>query len=266
MLCSVQRERVAKMMFVVLFSVVVLLGGTASRPVRRLGWLRDYEEQKTRIFVRGHDAGHKMKVAEIHDSLSHNKNDEHCTNAATAPQVIDLSLATTNKPRLILHVGPSKSATTSLQTDLTSVQRDLEVDGYSYAGRYYNPYTNVTTGEYFLNRSETTLLTAAHTMLKHCDLEPRVECCRNFSAELKAYPHAGQQRNIILSEEPFGNQWQHVKIGKRFAMPFKTTGMLRLWSDIGASTLGYQVHATSVNERIVMNRKRVRGQHMVDDW
>jgi len=197
-------------MFVVLFSVIVLLGGTASRPVRRLGLLRDYEEQKARVFVRNHNAGTKMKVADISNRCSKNGNAEHRTSAGTAAASgSDLSLATTNKPRLILHVGPSKSATTSLQTDLTSVQRDLEADGYSYAGRYYNPYTNITSGEYFLNRSETTLLTAAHTMLKHCELEPRVECCRNFSAELRAYSHAKKQRNIILSEEPFGNQWQH---------------------------------------------------------
>lgn len=125
----------------------------------------------------------------------------------------DLSFVSSNKPRLILHVGPSKTATTSLQTDLTLVQDQLQTDGYMYAGRYYRPYTNQRTGVYHLNRTESTLLAAAHSMLKRCKIKPRVKCCLDFAAEMKAYSHQEsskhqkQQYNIILSEEPFGNQW-----------------------------------------------------------
>lgn len=111
-----------------------------------------------------------------------------------------------NKPRLILHVGPSKSATTTLQTDLTAVQAALEADDYSYAGRYYNPFVNNATGEFHLGRSESGLLVAAHTMLKHCNKPSRSDCCRTFARQLD---HYSPQKNIILSEEPFGNMWRH---------------------------------------------------------
>lgn len=116
------------------------------------------------------------------------------------------------KPKLILHVGPSKSATTSLQTDLTSLQPFLEADGFSYGGRYYNPFIN-DNGNFDLGRSESHLLTTAHNMLKHCNFneQSRVECCRNFTLDLLNYPHRGNQRNIILSEEPFGNQWRDTE-------------------------------------------------------
>ena len=92
------------------------------------------------------------------------------------------------------------------------MQKELEADGYSYAGRYYEPFVGEN-GEFRLGRSESKLLVAAHNMLKFCDQEPRVLCCRNFSKALAAYPHHNrdQQRHIILSEEPFGNQWRDTR-------------------------------------------------------
>lgn len=178
-----------------LLCLIVLLLGMVSRPsYHRTDWMRLYEQ----------DA--EDQIIAIADAAAYIDASACGSHALGVNQ-----LAPTNKPRLILHVGPSKSATTSLQTDLTSVQAELETDGYLYAGRYYNPYTNNATGQYTLKRSESSLLTSAHNMLLRCKLEPRVECCRNFSAELRRFPHSGKQRNIILSEEPFGNFWQNAE-------------------------------------------------------
>lgn len=111
------------------------------------------------------------------------------------------------KSRLILHVGPSKSATTSLQTDMTAFQSNLYRDGFLYAGRYYRPFVNETSGLYHVNRSESSLVTAAHTMLLNCDLEPRILCCQGFADELDDFSTSGEY-DVILSEEPLGNQWR----------------------------------------------------------
>jgi hypothetical protein len=115
--------------------------------------------------------------------------------------------------QLILHVGPSKTATTSLQTDLTDYRVDLLDDGYWYAGRYYKLSTNETDGTTHLDRSgESTLLTEAHNMFEnqYCqatDIVGRVDCCRKFATELNQVVQRSGFRRIVLSEEPFGNRW-----------------------------------------------------------
>jgi hypothetical protein len=114
---------------------------------------------------------------------------------------------------LILHVGPSKTATTSLQTDLTVYRVDLLDDGYWYAGRYYKLSTNKTDGTTHLDRSgESMLLTEAHNMFEHqyCqakDIAGRVDCSRKFATELNQVVQRSGFRRIVLSEEPFGNRW-----------------------------------------------------------
>lgn len=47
------------------------------------------------------------------------------------------------KPKLVIHIGPHKTASTTLQTDLTYYQDILRLDNYKYLGRYYHPTTVV---------------------------------------------------------------------------------------------------------------------------
>jgi hypothetical protein len=83
----------------------------------------------------------------------------------------------------------------------------LRADNYHYAGRYYRPYIN-NDGELKGNRSESALITTAHNMMKRCDLVPRSGCCDFFVKRLDAFRKRHPDSNLILSEEPFGNQWQ----------------------------------------------------------
>ena len=176
-------------------AAIVLLVNHLSHSQRQL-WLR------SRSVSQGNGALVPFRAAQF--------GKKHIKLAAAAD--VETGLPATNKRRLILHVGPSKTATTSLQTDLSSLQGELHADGFAYAGRYYFPYTNATTGDFYLNRSETPLLEAAHSMLKRCELVPRSDCCATFSDQLDTYPGSKKQsRNIILSEEPFGNQWREAK-------------------------------------------------------
>lgn len=62
-----------------------------------------------------------------------------------------------NKPYFILHVGPPKTATTSLQTDFTKFNATLAQDRYYYAGRYYNPAWNAKLNKMVPNRKQSRL-------------------------------------------------------------------------------------------------------------
>lgn len=112
------------------------------------------------------------------------------------------------RPRLIVHVGPSKSATTSLQTDMTAFQRALHQDGILYAGRYYHPFINQTSGLFHINRTETVLSDLAHHMLVGCHLEPKTACLDDFLEELNSFAASETGPfDVILSDESLGNQW-----------------------------------------------------------
>ena len=108
-------------------------------------------------------------------------------------------------PRLILHVGPSKSATTTLQTDLTAALDEGWLTS-EYLGRFYRPYRAPSTNALMLNRSESPLLIAAREMLhsSQCRHPSRV-CCSKFHNLLEAYRK--WNRTVILSDEAFGNMW-----------------------------------------------------------
>ena len=125
----------------------------------------------------------------------------------------DAYAGVTYRHHLVLHVGPSKTATTSLQTDLTALQEALRADGYAYAGRYYTPWIDDTDagGTFHLGRSQSSLLATAHSMLKQCPHSDnqRWRCCEAFAQELNAYVRQQGVPHVILSEEPFGNQWRN---------------------------------------------------------
>jgi len=111
------------------------------------------------------------------------------------------------KPHLVLHVGPSKTGTTSLQTDLTRFQDRgyLAADNYFYAGRYYHPFYNEK-GILQVNKTTSPLLDEARGMLqKECTLSPRSRCCAEFKRQLDEYRRLGL--NVILSDEAFNHFW-----------------------------------------------------------
>jgi hypothetical protein len=62
------------------------------------------------------------------------------------------SMKTTTKPRLVIHIGPPKTGSTSLQADLTAMQDFLRKDGFVYLGRLYKPYRNPKNGKIVINR------------------------------------------------------------------------------------------------------------------
>jgi hypothetical protein len=106
-----------------------------------------------------------------------------------------------SKPYFVLHVGPPKTATTTLQTELTHYQRALAEDDYGYLGqRMVNP-DNMWDHEH----GELLLMLQDRDCQKHVH-EARINghrpwprCWRRFLQVLKLRRHEG--RSVILSEE-----------------------------------------------------------------
>jgi hypothetical protein len=159
---------------------------------------------------------------DIHDSgvFDHGHNDEQQNNTGAIH-------TRKKKGHLILHVGPAKTATTTLQTDLTASHDRgwLIHDQMWYAGRYYRPYMRPATGELNINRSESALLTATRRMLYRCPDANKTACCVAFASELEALykskwhehqKHAGSSGDttfyltVVVSDEAFMNMWKDV--------------------------------------------------------
>ena len=131
----------------------------------------------------------------------------------------------TKKGHLILHVGPSKTATTSLQTDLTMAEDRgwLGEDNIHFGGRYYRPFTSNITGSLVMNRSESKLLEVARAMFREGDYDEATDFSA-FRRELEAVYNErvrvagvkdGQPtplQTVILSDEALGNMWLDPEI------------------------------------------------------
>jgi len=109
------------------------------------------------------------------------------------------------KPKLIIHIGPMKTSTTSLQYDLTHMTEKLEMDQYTYQGRQYDPFYN-DQGMFEANRTLPLLLQEARNMFQHCTLVPRRLCCDNLLRQLNVYKNKGD--NVILSDESLNRVWR----------------------------------------------------------
>jgi hypothetical protein len=112
-----------------------------------------------------------------------------------------------NKSRLVLHVGPPKTATTSIQTDLTAFEESLKSDGYEYAGRFYRSFTNLQ-GNASTRREDSRLQKSATSVFKACKELPRTNCFRDFVVELDKY-EAGQK--VIISDESLSS-WREEDV------------------------------------------------------
>lgn len=94
------------------------------------------------------------------------------------------------KPSLTIHIGPHKTASTSLQADLTEMQDYLRKDNYAYVGRLYQPYTNQKTGQLVLNRRpDSPILIAMRHMFSPANQVcqrtiNKTECCSDLQQML----------------------------------------------------------------------------------
>jgi len=122
-----------------------------------------------------------------------------------------------NRPQLILHAGPGKTATTTAQVAWSKSDRDcLESDGIWYAGRYYNKAKEHREGpetySHLLQILRGILIPARviqsnNIQLPMCQGNVTV-CWLDFAstlrASMKARPNA---RRVLVSDEPLALRW-----------------------------------------------------------
>lgn len=109
-----------------------------------------------------------------------------------------------HRPRLVLHVGPQKTGTTSLQTDLTRFRRFLLADGFHYEGRFYHPYVN-RKGRTINNRSGSAIVNDLYCLgkAKNKSLSLQRQCLERVKADLAI--HYQRKENVLLSDESMSN-------------------------------------------------------------
>lgn len=109
------------------------------------------------------------------------------------------------RPKLVIHMGPQKTASTALQSDLTYYQDRLQLDNYVYLGRYYRP--SVTNGQLKLNRSpDSVLQTYFRYMFRNCWRAHKKQCVEDLRDKLIAEfqkPYQQALPNLLVSEETF---------------------------------------------------------------
>jgi hypothetical protein len=106
-----------------------------------------------------------------------------------------------NKPSFVFHVGPPKTATTTLQLELTNFRETLKEDNYWFLGTSsddkYDPLM-----EFLLDRKCMLQVNKLRSQGSYDDMPP---CWQSFLTRLEQL-HA-QNRNIIMSEEWFSIQF-----------------------------------------------------------
>lgn len=116
----------------------------------------------------------------------------------------ELSQPLRERPKLVIHLGPHKTASTTLQTDLTYYQDRLHQDGYVYLGRIYHPYSN---GERIvLNRSPDTLIqTYFRDMFNRCWKPTKRECVEDLRDLLRSEFNTPYRPipSLLISDEAF---------------------------------------------------------------
>lgn len=120
-----------------------------------------------------------------------------------------------NAPRLlILHMGPPKTATTSLQTELTKYNHTLfQDDQVLYMGRYYHPEINPLNNKTILNRHA---LPFVHTLtqgLRQCLLEKSSNNQRTCLAPLVEELTKVSPTSLLISDEALA-KWDMTLIWK----------------------------------------------------
>ncbi|GAX19573.1 hypothetical protein FisN_19Hh151 [Fistulifera solaris] len=135
---------------------------------------------------------------------------------AALPEDAEVAIATPPaKPLLVLHVGPGKTATTTLQVDLTrpSYEACLAEDDYLYGGRFYLKPSQNSDGKWMegpesfsppLETLRDILIPAkARNTVSECS-PTRPKCWKALQQQID---DSAGDHHIILSDEPLALRW-----------------------------------------------------------
>jgi hypothetical protein len=133
--------------------------------------------------------------------------------ATTIPiQPIPIQPPVPGRPYLIMHIGPSKTGTTTLQLDSVNLGNVLKADRYVYLGRYQEPRTRIAANIPYLFRNDecleqiTDYFATSNTNAKATD----VLCWKERVQGIQRYQKSNI--SIVLSDEIYSYQNKISKV------------------------------------------------------
>jgi len=129
-------------------------------------------------------------------------------NAANAtPTATDIDIP---KPNLVIHIGPSKTGTTSIQKESVLFEAQLQQDNYVYLGRYANPKLREPAKVSFLFRDDDCFRQASTEYAQNITREFReTPCWKERFSTLDEYRANGT--SIVLSDEAYSYGIKYVE-------------------------------------------------------
>ena len=118
----------------------------------------------------------------------------------------------------MIHIGPPKTGTTTIQARLRWLEPELQHDGYTFQGRNnaVEEFPPITAGlrspcqqqvaVYLLRKS------SQHPLTVDATTTPMPLCWRNFAQQMEQYYQNGQ--HVIISDEHFGSRWTKLASGQ----------------------------------------------------
>lgn len=129
----------------------------------------------------------------------------------------NLSAGETKKPLFVLHIGPPKTGTTTLQCELGLKYPDLLQENFYYLGTYYAPLCGLPMSHRIEGFSDATRPVLLHCYAPHtregCDLDKQWQ---DFANILESH----KEHNIIMSDEMFHHHFAQEDV-ERFAKLLK---------------------------------------------
>jgi hypothetical protein len=117
------------------------------------------------------------------------------------------------KPLFILHIGPPKTGTTTLQCELGLKYRTMTEENFYYLGTWYPPLCGLPQNYTIDGFSDATRPVLLHCYAKHaksgCDLEHHLDQEWKKFADI-LHPH--KKHNVIMSDEMFHHHFQREDV------------------------------------------------------
>lgn len=131
--------------------------------------------------------------------------------AGKVPYQLEMRQSDNGKPWMIIHLGPCKTATTTIETELTRYQDNLLKDNYIYLGKFY-PASSSNKRHPILTAMRST---TCHVQRRRAEGHNRIrehtpKCWREMTDQIMKY----KGKNLLMSDEEFGFQYANFTEGR----------------------------------------------------
>lgn len=181
-----------------------------------------------------------------------------------------------DKPFLILHIGPSKTGTTTLQKESVRLQDELQKDGFVYLGRYASrslrqpaKIAELFSNDDCLKEVAVSLQQDSLTISSTSSVMPKSlpQCWKDRTQGIRDLYHA-HNISIIISDEQFSYERQMISIcniDQAYYLPTLLKALGQDWNIMVVATYRRYAEwllsvAKEVNQKVCHNPQRPEGQ------